>query len=171
MMKYIALLAAALLIGADQLIKYWAMESLSQVGTMPVFGDVFQLTYVENRGAAFGILQGQKWILVGVTSLVIIAAIVFLLVKNLKSNTLIWAIALIISGGIGNLIDRIGRGYVVDYLYFKLIDFYVFNLADACVCIGVGLVIIYLIFIEPRQQKRAASEQPKAADGGLSEQK
>lgn len=168
-MKYIALLAAALLIGADQLIKYWAMESLSQVGTMPVFGDVFQLTYVENRGAAFGILQGQKWILVGVTSLVIIGAIIFLLIKNLKSNTLIWAIALIISGGIGNLIDRIGRGYVVDYLYFKLIDFYVFNLADACVCVGVGLVILYLIFIEPKLQKQKA--QAEIADGGLSEQK
>jgi signal peptidase II len=171
MVTYIALGVAALLIGADQLIKYWALANLSQVGSIPIIGDVFHLTYVENRGAAFGMLQGQKWILVGATSLVLLGALVFLLTKRVKSRVLIWAISLIISGGVGNLIDRIARGFVVDYLDFRLINFYVFNLADSCVCVGVGLVLLYLIFLEPRQLKRKALIAKATDDGGLSEQK
>ncbi len=171
MIAYIALGVAVLLIGADQLIKYWAMTNLVEVGTIPLIGGVFHLTYVENRGAAFGMLQGQKWLLVGVASLVLLGAVVFLLSGRVKNRVLMWAIALIIAGGVGNLIDRTVRGFVVDYLDFRLINFYVFNLADACVCIGVGLVLLYLLVLEPREQKRKALASQKADDGGLSEQK
>ncbi len=171
MITYIALGVAVLLIGADQLVKYWAMTSLAEIGTIPLIGNVFHLTYVENRGAAFGMLQGQKWILVGVTSLVLLGAVIFLLSGRVKNRVFIWAIALIIAGGVGNLIDRIARGFVVDYFDFRLINFYVFNLADTCVCIGVGLVLLYLLVLEPREQKRKALASQKVDDGGLSEQK
>ncbi len=155
MIIYFALVSAVLLVAADQLIKYLVLENLTKVATLPLIDGVLHLTYVENRGAAFGIFQGQRWILIGVTALVLLAAIVFLLSGKLTERLMIWGVALIISGGIGNLIDRIARGFVVDYVDFRLINFYVFNLADACVCIGVGLVMLYLLFIEPMKAKRA----------------
>ncbi len=166
MIVYIALFSAALLVAADQLIKYLVLESLTKVATLPLIEGVLHLTYVENRGAAFGIFQGQRWILIGVTGVVLLAAIVFLLSGKLTERLMIWGVALIISGGIGNLIDRIARGFVVDYVDFRLINFYVFNLADACVCIGVGLVILYILIIEPMQARRA--KQADAAEVGES---
>ncbi len=166
MIVYIALFSAVLLVAADQLIKYLVLESLTKVATLPLIEGVLHLTYVENRGAAFGIFQGQRWILIGVTGVVLLAAIVFLLSGKLTERLMIWGVALIISGGIGNLIDRIARGFVVDYVDFRLINFYVFNLADACVCIGVGLVILYILIIEPVQARRA--KQANAAGVGES---
>ncbi len=166
MLVYIALLTAALLVGADQLIKYLVLEHLTKVSTLPLIQDVLHLTYVENRGAAFGMFQGQRWILIGVTGLVLAAAVVFLLRGKITARTMIWAIALIISGGIGNLIDRIFRGFVVDYVDVRLINFYVFNLADACVCVGVGLVLLYVLIIEPLKIKRAKASELGAGDAG-----
>lgn len=166
MIVYFALFSAVLLVAADQLIKYLVLESLTKVATLPLIEGVLHLTYVENRGAAFGIFQGQRWILIGVTGVVLLAAIVFLLSGKLTERLMIWGVALIISGGIGNLIDRIARGFVVDYVDFRLINFYVFNLADACVCIGVGLVILYILIIEPMQARRA--KQADAAEVGES---
>lgn len=165
MLTYIALFAAALLVAADQLIKYLVLENLTMVATLPLIEGVLHLTYVENRGAAFGMFQGQRWILIGLTGVVLVAAIIYLISGKLTDRVMIWGFALIISGGIGNLIDRIFRGFVVDYIDFRLINFYVFNLADACVCIGVGLLILYLIVIEPMQAKRL-KEQTEAAEAG-----
>ncbi len=166
MIAYIALFSAVLLVAADQLIKYLVLESLTKVVTLPLIEGVLHLTYVENRGAAFGIFQGQRWILIGVTGVVLLAAIVFLLSGKLTERLMIWGVAMIISGGVGNLIDRIARGFVVDYVDFRLINFYVFNLADACVCIGVGLVILYILIIEPMQARRA--KRANAAEVGES---
>lgn len=168
MIIYVALFSAALLVGADQLFKYLVLEHLTQVATLPLIDGVLHLTYVENRGAAFGTLQGQRWILIGVTGLVLVGAVVFLLSGRIKEHMLIWGCSLIIAGGFGNLVDRIFRGFVVDYLDFRLINFYVFNLADACVCVGVGLVLLYLLIIEPLREKRKKASVEEA--GGAGEQ-
>ncbi|MFA9381893.1 MAG: signal peptidase II, partial [Acetanaerobacterium sp.] len=119
MIIYVALFSAALLVGADQLFKYLVLEHLTQVATLPLIDGVLHLTYVENRGAAFGTLQGQRWILIGVTGLVLVGAVVFLLSGRIKEHMLIWGCSLIIAGGFGNLVDRIFRGFVVDYLDFR----------------------------------------------------
>lgn len=154
-MVIIALITALILIGVDQAIKQWALDTLAQVDTIPLIQDVLHLTYVENYGAAFSILQNKKWFLIGVTSLIAIGAIVLLLSKKLKSNLAIWSVALIIAGGVGNLIDRIGRGFVVDYIDFRLINFAVFNFADCCVVVGTILLAIYILYFEGKDKHLA----------------
>lgn len=154
-MVIIALITALVLIGVDQAIKQWALDTLAQVDTIPLIQDVLHLTYVENYGAAFSILQNKKWFLIGVTSLIAIGAIVLLLSKKLKSNLAIWSVALIIAGGVGNLIDRIGRGFVVDYIDFRLINFAVFNFADCCVVVGTILLAIYILYFEGKDKHLA----------------
>ena len=131
----------------DQLIKLWAMKSLMPIGTFPIIKNVFHLTYVENRGAAFSILQNKTFFLVTITSVALIIAAYLLFRGKIKGSFLQASVALIISGGVGNLIDRIRLGFVVDYLDFRLINFPVFNLADCFVVVGTFLILFYELFI------------------------
>lgn len=165
-MVIIALISALVLIGADQVIKFWAVESLTKVDTIPLIQDVLHLTYVENYGAAFSILQNKTWFLVGITSLVMVGLVWLLLSKRVKSNFALWSLALIIAGGIGNLIDRVRQGFVVDYIDFRLINFAVFNLADCCVVIGTIFFAIYILFLEGKKQKDKPQElqEPSGED-------
>lgn len=165
-MVIIALIAALILIGVDQAIKLWAVNTLTAVDTIPLIQDVLHLTYVENRGAAFSMLQGQTWFLVGITAVVAIAAIAVLLSGRVKDKMAIWSIALIIAGGVGNLIDRIGRGFVVDYIDFRLIHFPVFNFADCCVVVGTILLAFYILFWEEKKHKKTIHE---SGDGNANE--
>lgn len=158
------LIMMLLLIGADQLVKYWASTSLREMGSVDFIhiGDtkIIDLTYLENRGAIFGSMAGQKWFLIGFTSLVIIgAAVAFIRTRN-RSKLLSFSLALLIAGGIGNIIDRIRLGYVVDMIEIKLFRFAIFNVADICVTVAVFLVVIYMLFIDGRKEKKTG----KAAD-------
>lgn len=154
------------LVAADQIVKNWAVEVLQPVGSMDFihFGDfkILDLTYLENRGAIFGSMAGQRWFLVGFTSLVIIAGIIFMFATLKRSKLLNIAVGLFIAGGIGNLIDRIKMGYVVDMFEIKLFDFAIFNFADICVTVAFVLLIIYTAFIEPKIEK-ARQEAEKDA--------
>lgn len=158
----LSLLFMAALTGIDQLLKYWAVQALQPVQTIRLWPGVLHLEYRENRGAAFSILQNQTFLLVGVTSVVLLFLLGFLLSGRVQSRMLTATFSLILAGGFGNLIDRIFRGYVVDYIYFVPINFPVFNLADCCVVIGTGLLLLYFLVIEPRQAQRKSGE---AADG------
>ena len=170
-MVIFALLSALVLIGIDQAIKLWAVASLQPVGTIPLIQDVLHLTYVENYGAAFSIMQNRKWFLVGVTSLVIVAALVALLSGKLKGRFLVSSVALILAGGAGNLIDRVVRGYVVDYIDFRLINFAVFNFADCCVVIGTLMFAVYILWLEPKEKaKLPAVEETKTQPDGESDE-
>lgn len=146
-----------LLVVADQLVKNWAVEVLQPVGSMDFihFDDfkILDLTYLENRGAIFGSMAGQRWFLVGFTSLVIIAGIIFMFATLKRSKLLNIAVGLFIAGGIGNLIDRIRLGYVVDMFEVKLFNFAIFNVADICVTVAFVLLVIYGIFIDPKIEK------------------
>lgn len=156
------------LIGADQAVKYWAVESLRPQGSMDFIhiGDfkILDLTYLENDGAIFGSMSGQKWFLIGFTSLVILAGIVVLFKVYRRSRLLDVAIALFIAGGIGNLIDRIRLSYVVDMFEIKLFRFAVFNVADICVTVAFVLLIYYALFIDPKIEKAKKAEAEKAAE-------
>lgn len=156
MLSYIWLGIAALLIAVDQLVKFWAEHSLSQVDTIPLISGVFHLTYVQNFGAAFNTMNNQHFLLVGVTSVVLVLILVLLLTQKLRSPWMICSWSLILSGGAGNLVDRLFRpgGYVVDLFDFRLIHFPVFNVADICVCVGVALFLIYFLFIERREHQQ-----------------
>lgn len=165
MMITLSLAAAALLVGVDWLLKQLAIQYLSPVTTLPIWDGVLHLTYHENTGAAFSILRGHTELLVAVTAVALVAIVVFLLVKKPKSRFLVCSLALILAGGVGNLIDRLTQGFVVDYIDFRLIHFPVFNFADCCAVIGTILLIGYLFFHDIYQVYRAKrAPQPEAAE-------
>ena len=110
-----------------------------------MFGDIFKLTYVENRGVAFGMFQGMQWIFIAVTVIMLFLIIFYMFKKRPQGKLVYIASALIIGGGIGNLIDRIYYGFVIDYLSFSFFP-PVCNFADYCITIGVFLLAVYLLF-------------------------
>lgn len=156
MLNYIWLGIAALLVAADQFVKFWAESSLSQVDTIALIPGVFHLTYVQNFGAAFSTLQNQRILLVLGTSILLVLILILLLMQKIRSPWLVSSWSLILAGGLGNVIDRVFRtgGYVVDLFDFRLINFPVFNVADICVCCGTGLLLIYILFIERKEHHR-----------------
>ena len=134
----------AILIGLDQIIKYWALNYLKEIESIPVINNIFNLTYVENRGAAFGMLQNNQSIFVVVAILASVFGLYYVHTKKVNNLGKI-GILLVISGAIGNLIDRVRLGFVVDYLDFHIIWSYVFNLADCFVVVGTILLCLYII--------------------------
>lgn len=163
MRRYIALLMSAALVGIDQIFKLLAIEYLKPIGSHPIIPDIFHLTYVENPGAAFGMMAGQKWLLVWATALVILVAIIVVMAGKIQNTTVLFAVATIIGGGVGNLIDRVYRGFVVDYVHLKIIDFAVFNFADICVTVGTAMLLIYLLFYELGNKKKESAGEAKRA--------
>ncbi len=139
-------LTVILLAALDQVTKLWAVKSLEPIGEIPIIGGVFNLRYVENTGAAFSMLQGKTALLIVIPIIACLAMVYILMSKKIKSKLGTWGIALILSGALGNLIDRVFRGAVVDMFDFELINFPVFNVADICVTVGAVLFFIYAIF-------------------------
>ena len=134
------------LVVVDQLSKYWAVTALDQ-GPFVLIPDVFELDLHHNPGIAFSMLSGQKWIFIPTSILMTIFLIVILMRSPMRSSKLFSASALLIIGGaIGNLIDRIVMGTVIDFLSFTLIDFPIFNFADCCVVVGAILLFAYCLF-------------------------
>jgi len=147
-------LIIAVSVAADQLIKMWALESLAPVGTIQFIPGLLKWTYVENRGAAFGMFAGQRWILSAVSIVIVLACIVLLVKKYFKTGLENVCVALIAGGGIGNLIDRISRGFVVDYIDInELFPYPMFNLADCCVVVGAILLAVYIIIDDAKKEK------------------
>ncbi len=137
-------LFSVLLIIFDQWTKVLAYDKLRVNGPFVIWDGVFELLYSENRGAAFGILQGQKWFFLVVAAAVVIVILLFLykMPDEKKMLPLFFCTILLASGAIGNVIDRLSRGFVVDFLYFKLINFPIFNVADCYVVVAAGLLIL-----------------------------
>ena len=141
-MPLLALIIGALVVIADQIIKYFIVTCLKPVGTVTVIDGLFNLTYVENRGVAFGMFQDMRVLFIVLTSLFIFA-IVFYMFKNRPEGRLFYVLAgLIIGGGVVNLIDRIIYGYVIDYLSLSFFP-PVCNFADYCITVGVAVLAVY----------------------------
>lgn len=143
------LLLAILLITFDQLTKYYAVLMLKDQPPYSVVDGVFELHYLENNGAAFGILQGQKFFFLFIAAIVLgmIFYVLFKMPYQKKYIKLHMTLVLITSGAIGNLIDRVRFNYVVDFLYFSLINFPVFNVADIYVTVAAFFLVILLLFV------------------------
>lgn len=141
-MIYILIIIAGIVL--DRITKIYAVKHFI---SNPHSGSLINLTYLENRGAAFGILQDKR-ILFVILTLAIVLYLLYYFITNLKSNPLVLNIAfsLIISGALGNFYDRLFQGYVVDFIEFAFVDFPVFNIADIFVTVGCGLLIIYILF-------------------------
>ncbi len=156
------------LIAADQLVKYWAIHELKPVGSMEFIHigsrKIIDLTYLENDGAIFGSMSGQRWFLIGFTSLVVIGGIILLFKVYRRSKLLDVALALFIAGGIGNLIDRFRFSYVVDMFEVKLFHFAIFNVADICVTVAFVLLLWYALFIDPKLEKKKKAEAAKTEE-------
>ena len=142
-------IGCVLLILLDQVTKLLALQNLKGQNPVTLIPDVFQLLYVENRGAAFGILQNRQWVFLIIT-VIVLAALVWALPKIPQERhfqPLTLCLCFIGAGAVGNMIDRIFRGYVVDFFYFKLIDFPVFNVADIYVTTAAVILIVLIVFL------------------------
>lgn len=146
-MTIIFILGILTLVFLDQLTKWLVVLKLKPIHDFPIIDGVFHLNYVENRGAAFGILQGKYlfFSIITVVVLIFIAIYYYRLPRERKYHWMRFSLILLGAGAIGNLIDRIRLNYVVDFLYFKLIDFPVFNFADICVVVGVFILSIFIL--------------------------
>ncbi len=152
MFQGIVLAVMAALVGLDQLTKWLTVANLKGADPLVLVDGVFEFTYLENRGAAFGMMQGARWWFVAFTSVVMVALLAVLLFGRYRRYQLFnIGMILIISGGIGNLIDRIVNGFVVDMLHFHIaavgFDFPVFNVADCYVVIGALITLFFFFFI------------------------
>ena len=144
----IAALVIALLLALDQWTKHLAVVCLKGQPSYVLIDGVLELDYLENRGAAFGVLQNQQWLFAVLTvAFLIFAWVVFWKIpKTPHFLPIFWLLVVLTAGAIGNFIDRITQKYVVDFLYFKLIDFPIFNVADCYITVSTVILLIALFF-------------------------
>ncbi len=154
MEAFLAVLLIAGGIGLDRWTKHWAREVLAPVGRIELWDGVFRLTYAENRGAAFSMLTGQQWFLIAVTGAVLVFILWALVRHWIPRGLARWAAYCVIAGAVGNLIDRVMQGYVIDMFDFCLINFAIFNVADVFVCVGGGLFALWLIGDMVRERRK-----------------
>ena len=156
-MIYIVLIL--ILVGADQLSKYLIDSYMLEGETLPIINDFFHLTYVKNRGIAFGMFQG-KLDIISIATIIAIVAIAYYLYKERNKLSMIEKMGFIyiLAGAIGNMIDRAFRGFVVDMVDFRGVWSYVFNLADVWINIGVVFVLLDQLIL---RKKRATEEDKK----------
>ena len=136
----------------DQAAKLFAAGLLPSVKTIPILESVFHLTYVENTGAGFGVFAGHTWILTALTFLIIVFVVAYVTVKRPKNRTLLTSLTFMMGGAVGNLIDRVRIGFVIDFFDFTLIDFPVFNIADCFITVGAVIFAIYVIFLSDKKE-------------------
>lgn len=137
----------------DIITKYIAV-TVFKINELEIIKDVLYFTYVENRGAAFGILKDQRILFLTITILVVGAVIFYIIYKKPQNKLLLTSLGMISGGGIGNLIDRIRLSYVVDFIDVRIINYPVFNVADCFVVIGAILFVIYIMFYEGKDSGR-----------------
>lgn len=150
----ITLIIVVISVALDQLTKLVVLQNIPLHDEVAAIPGIFHFTYVENKGAAFGMLSNHRWVFMAV-SILAIAAFVFYIIKfKPEGKLLVSSMAMIIGGGIGNMIDRVLRGSVVDFIEVDFMEFAVFNVADIFVCVGCGLMILDVILSEVREQKK-----------------
>ena len=165
MFQIITTIIAALLIAVDQMVKNWASEVLIK-GEIPVIENVLYFKYAENTGVAFSMFSDNRWILVGVTSVMLIVVLAFFLSGKVTSKLELLSLSLIMAGGIGNLIDRISLGYVVDFIDVRIINFAIFNIADMCITIGAALICV-AVFLSEKKGKSGKQQALNEIDKDL----
>ena len=158
-------------VGLDQLTKYLVVSNMALHESIDIIPGVFRFTYIQNDGAAFGSLDNARWVFMVLSTVAIIGILVYMFWKKPQNKLMLSALILIVSGGIGNMIDRIALGYVIDFLdfcAFPKVWMWVFNVADSFVCIGAGLLILWLVLemirdykTEKAKKAQSASEEPK----------
>ena len=154
----------------DQVSKLLVVANMELYQSIDVIPGIFRFTYIHNYGAAFGSMADSRWIFMILSTVAIVAILVFIFWKKPQSKLLLSSLALISGGGIGNMIDRVCLGYVVDFLdfcAFPKLWMWIFNVADACVCVGAGMLALWMILdtIKEEKAKKAASEPAENNEG------
>ena len=151
-------LLAAFLIATDQLMKWGIVQNFSLYDQMEVSPGIFSLYYIQNRGAAWGILEGRIGFFF-LTTVVVVGYMVYTFHKQLQNSRLSGiSFSFILAGALGNFIDRMRIGYVVDMLRFDFINFPIFNLADVFLTLGVSSMIIYILFFEKEEDNTSSRD-------------
>lgn len=162
----IYILAVALCVAADQALKLWTVANLDLYESAPLLPGIVELKYIQNTGGGFSILTGHTWLLAALT-VVLMAVLAYLLVKKVFTHPLaVWTLVLIIGGGLGNLIDRVRLGYVVDMFNLQFMRYPVFNIADIfVVCGAIGFAFYYLV-LHDKVTKQEKTKPEETGDGG-----
>lgn len=158
MTRIITLAVIAVLTGIDQLIKIVVIKNIMPIGELPILKGILRFRYVENTGAVFGSLQNSTTILTILTTVIIAVSIIVLMTGKIHNKFLSSSLLLIVSGGMGNLIDRIARGYVIDYIEPLFVNFAIFNFADCLVTVGAFSMMGYLIVDLVKDLRKAKNE-------------
>lgn len=139
--------------------------------SFPIIEGFLHLTYTRNTGAAFSMLEGQRVFFIVVASLAVIIMVAFLMYSKNPSKLLRIGLSLMLGGTVGNTVDRVLYGYVRDMIDFRVINFAIFNIADSALCIGVALIIIYVLFIYKPDDKKKDKSKSETEQDNLVEQK
>lgn len=160
------ILFGAALLAVDQWVKYWTVANLELGASAPLIPGFVELLRVHNYGAAWSSFSGMRWLLLAVTSAIVLAVCVVVAKKLVRHPLGLTAAALIVSGGLGNILDRLRLGYVVDMFNFQFFTYPVFNVADMCIVCGAILgAIYYLKFYEQYDRRGGADGDTDAASG------
>ena len=158
---------------ADQVTKYLVVSNMELYESIDVIPGVFRFTYIHNDGAAFGSLDNARWIFMILSTVAIVAILGYLFWKKPQDKLLLSSLILITSGGIGNMIDRIRLGYVIDFIdfcAFPKIWMWIFNVADVCVCVGAGLLALWMILDTVKEAKKEKAQKLAAQSAQESDQ-
>lgn len=158
MFQAVSLTVIAVLTAIDQLTKYIVVNTVKINGSREFFFGLFQLRYVENTGAAFSSFSENTVVLTVITVIILAVCLILILSKKFKSMFINICLVLVVAGGIGNVIDRILRGFVVDFIEPLFINFAVFNFADCCITVGAFMLIIYEIYELVSEKKKKAEK-------------
>ena len=160
MVALISSVSIVLLVIIDQLIKFFVVEFLKPAGSFMFIKGFLQFTYVENTGAMMGFMKDKTLLMTIMAILVLVLLLVLILTKKIRFGFEYCCIIMIAAGGIGNIIDRIFRGFDVDYIEVLFVDFYVFNFADCLVTVGAFLIVFYEIYdlVKEMKQKKVESD-------------
>ena len=141
----------------DQLSKFLVVYNLELYESFELIPGVFHFTYIQNTGAAFGSFSESRWVFMVLSTLMIVGILVYIFYKKPQSKLLMSSLTLIVAGGVGNMIDRVRLGYVIDFLdfcAFPKLWMWNFNVADAFVCVGAGIMILWMILDMVKDYKK-----------------
>ena len=161
----------AVAVALDQITKYLVVTNMELYESIDVIPGVFNFTYIQNDGAAFGSLDDARWVFMILSTIMIVALLAYMFWKKPQDKLLLSSLILVGGGGIGNMIDRVSLGYVIDFLDFCAFPNlwkWIFNVADVCVCVGAGLLALYLILDIVKEAKLEKEKKllAKASDNG-----
>lgn len=152
-MRIISAFAVLCLLGIDQLIKYYVDLYLKNRPALTVIKNVLQFNYLENDGAMMGFMGGKTALMTVLAVICVVVMLVVIFSGIIKDRVDYWCCLFMIAGGLGNIIDRIFRGYVIDYIEVLFVDFYIFNFADCLITCSAFVLIFYQIYLILKENK------------------